>query len=100
MHRLQIMRGFWYVQLWQSLLIPNKGMIILANLLSMRSIYLSAFIVDSAKKHALWMQLLKQEYSNIILSEEKDSVMNKIDLLKIVDMYEKEELKDREKNKL
>ena len=30
----------------------------------------------------------------------KDSVMNKIDLLKIGDMYEKEELKDREKNKL
>ena len=29
----------------------------------------------------------------------KDSVMNKIDLLKIGDMYEKEELKDREKNK-
>ena len=28
----------------------------------------------------------------------KDSVMNKIDLLKIGDMYEKEELKDREKN--
>ena len=28
-----------------------------------------------------------------------DSVMNKIDLLKIGDMYEKEELKDREKNK-
>ena len=30
----------------------------------------------------------------------KDSVMNKIDLLKIGDMYEKEELKDREKNKI
>ena len=30
----------------------------------------------------------------------KDSVMNKIDLLKIGDMYEKEELKDRERNKL
>ena len=30
----------------------------------------------------------------------KDSVMNKTDLLKIGDMYEKEELKDREKNKL
>ena len=30
----------------------------------------------------------------------KDSVMNKIDLLKIGDMYEKEELRDREKNKL
>ena len=30
----------------------------------------------------------------------KDSVMNKIDLLKIGDMYEKEELKDREKNNL
>ena len=30
----------------------------------------------------------------------KDSVINKIDLLKIGDMYEKEELKDREKNKL
>ena len=30
----------------------------------------------------------------------KDSVMNKIDLLKIGDIYEKEELKDREKNKL
>ena len=30
----------------------------------------------------------------------RDSVMNKIDLLKIGDMYEKEELKDREKNKL
>ena len=30
----------------------------------------------------------------------KDSVMNKIDLLIIGDMYEKEELKDREKNKL
>ena len=30
----------------------------------------------------------------------KDSVMNKIDLLKIGDMYEKEEIKDREKNKL
>ena len=30
----------------------------------------------------------------------KDSVMNKIDLLKIGDMYEKEELKDREKNKV
>ena len=30
----------------------------------------------------------------------KDSGMNKIDLLKIGDMYEKEELKDREKNKL
>ena len=30
----------------------------------------------------------------------KDSVMNKIELLKIGDMYEKEELKDREKNKL
>ena len=29
----------------------------------------------------------------------KDSVMNKTDLLKIGDMYEKEELKDREKNK-
>ncbi len=29
----------------------------------------------------------------------KDSVMNKIDLLKIGDIYEKEELKDREKNK-
>ena len=29
-----------------------------------------------------------------------DSVMNKIDLLKIGDMYEKEELKDREKNKI
>ena len=29
----------------------------------------------------------------------KDSVMNKIDLLKIGDMYEKEELKDREKYK-
>ena len=29
----------------------------------------------------------------------KDSVMNKIDLLKIGYMYEKEELKDREKNK-
>ena len=29
----------------------------------------------------------------------KDSVMNKIDLLKIGDMYEREELKDREKNK-
>ena len=30
----------------------------------------------------------------------KDSVMNKIELLKIGDMYEKEELKDREKNKI
>ena len=30
----------------------------------------------------------------------KDSVMNKTDLLKIGDLYEKEELKDREKNKL
>ena len=30
----------------------------------------------------------------------KESVMNKTDLLKIGDMYEKEELKDREKNKL
>ena len=30
----------------------------------------------------------------------RDSVMNKIDLLKIGDMYEKEELKDREKNKI
>ena len=30
----------------------------------------------------------------------KDSIMNKIDLLKIGDMYEKEELKDREKNKI
>ena len=30
----------------------------------------------------------------------KDSVMNKTDLLKIGDMYEKEELKDREKNKI
>ena len=30
----------------------------------------------------------------------KDSVMSKTDLLKIGDMYEKEELKDREKNKL
>ena len=46
------------------------------------------------------MQSLKQGYLNIILNERKDSVMNKIDLLKIGDMYEKEELKDREKNKL
>ena len=30
----------------------------------------------------------------------KDSVMNKTDLLKIGDMYENEELKDREKNKI
>ena len=38
-----------------------------------------------------------REYSNIILSEEKDSVMNKIDALKIGDMYEKKNLKIEKK---
>ena len=62
---------------------------------NMKLTYLNVFIVDFVRKLVLQTQLLKQEFLSFILKIGTKKIIKKDQLLKIGDLYEKDEIKDR-----